>query len=285
MRTFTLCLLLSALLPVVARGQYVLLEDAINLDNGCIQLTPDTPYSRGIAYNKTKLNLNTFFEIDFDIYLGNKEEGADGITFVMHNDHREFQAMGTWGECMGYGRWRQEYATGNFISPSIAVEFDTYFNYTQNDPDWDHVAYLENGTNFHTKYWSDNRNDFNLEDNKLHDFRFRWDPEKQLITVFLDGKTVFQGKRNLVKDIFNGNAEVIWGFTASTGRASNQQLFCLKRITQYRLPSKNLKAVRPVVPRLSIPVPGGVLTHNKAGTHDDAPEAIAGEPLRLPATR
>src|SRR4028118_275473 len=127
MRTFTFCLLLSALLPTLVRGQYVLLENAINLEHGCIQLTPDEPYSRGIAYNKTELNLTQFFEIDFDIYLGNKEEGADGITFVMHNDDREFRAMGTWGEGMGYGRFRQESTTGSFIAPSIAVEFDTYY--------------------------------------------------------------------------------------------------------------------------------------------------------------
>ncbi len=116
MRTILCCLLLCIVLPISSYSQYVLLEDAINLDNGCIQLTPDEPYSRGIAYNRTRLNLNQYFEIDFDIYLGNKEEGADGITFVMHNDHREFRAMGTWGECMGYGRWRREYPTGNFIS-------------------------------------------------------------------------------------------------------------------------------------------------------------------------
>ncbi len=281
MRTILCCLLLCIVLPISSYSQYVLLEDAINLDNGCIQLTPDEPYSRGIAYNRTRLNLNQYFEIDFDIYLGNKEEGADGITFVMHNDHREFRAMGTWGECMGYGRWRREYPTGNFISPSIAVEFDTYYNYTQNDPDHDHVAYLENGTNYHTKYWSDNRTDFDLEDNKLHDFRFRWDPEKQQITVFLDGKIVYQGKRNLIKDIFEGNPEVIWGFTASTGRASNQQFFCLKRITRYNLPSKELKAVTPVFPRLGIPAPA-TLTHNKAGTHDEAALPVTVAPLHLP---
>jgi hypothetical protein len=79
MRTYTLCLLLSALLPVLARGQYVLLEDAINLDNGCIQLTPDTPYSRGIAYNKTKLNLNTFFEIDFDITWATRRKAPTAL--------------------------------------------------------------------------------------------------------------------------------------------------------------------------------------------------------------
>ncbi len=273
MRIFTIFLFLLNLLPLSVFGQYMLLEDALNLDNGCIQLTPDTPYSRGIAYNKTKLDLSKYFEIEFDIYLGNKEEGADGITFVMHNDHRGFRAMGTWGECMGYGRWLREYATGNFISPSIAIEFDTYHNYNQNDPECDHVAYLENGSNYHTKYWNNNKMDFDLEDNKLHDFRFRWNPEKQDITVSLDGNIVYQGKRNLIKDVFEGNTEVIWGFTASTGRASNQQFFCLKRITHYRVPPKSIKNVKPVLPNLQIKPTDG-LTHNKAGTHDQSAETV-----------
>ncbi len=92
---------------------------------------------------------------------------------------------------------------------------------------------------------------------------------------------MYQGKRNLIKDIFEGNPEVIWGFTASTGRASNQQFFCLKRITRYNLPSKELKAVTPVFPRLGIPAPA-TLTHNKAGTHDEAALPVTMAPLQLP---
>lgn len=199
------------------------------LPNDCIELTPDEHYMEGLAYHTTKLNLASYFEIEFDIYLGDKDEGADGITFVIHNDPRGFEAFGTWGECMGYGRWIRNYLAGNYIAPSIAVEFDTYQNYRQNDPACDHVAYLEGGTNFHTTYWNNAQENFNLEDNYLHSFRFRWEPDKKQITVFLDGKTVYQGQRDLVNDVFQGETQVIWGFTASTGNKHNLQYFCLKR--------------------------------------------------------
>lgn len=211
-------------------GQFFMLGNADYMEGGCIQLTPDKPYSEGIAYNNAKIDLNYSFEISFDIFLGDKDEGADGITFVIHNDVRQFEAFGTYGECMGYGRWNPEYAFGNYISPSIAIEFDTYQNERQNDPMSDHVAYLENGTNFHTKFWNNKNSNFNLEDGNVHSFKFRWVPETKQIIVHLDGNVVYQGQRDLINDIFEGQSDVIWGFTASTGRKHNLQYFCLRRL-------------------------------------------------------
>ncbi len=215
----------------VASAQYYFLGTAGNMANGCIRLTPDLPYAEGIAYNTTKLDLTNYFEIQFDLYLGDKEEGADGITFVIHNDVRGFDAYGQWGECMGYGRFNP-YQPGNSIDPSVAIEFDTYQNPFQNDPSCDHIAYLENGVSQHEVFWNDDNDNFDIEDNRMHDFRFRWDPADNAITVFLDGAIVYEGERDLLNDIFDGEREVIWGFTASTGRAHNLQYFCLRRLVQ-----------------------------------------------------
>lgn len=211
-------------------AQFHMLGNADYMDGGCILLTPDKPYSEGIAYNSAKIDLNYNFEISFDIYLGDKDEGADGITFVIHNDPRQFEAYGTYGECMGYGRWNPEYAYGNYIAPSIAIEFDTYYNARQNDPLSDHIAYLENGTNFHNRFWNNKNANYNLEDGEMHSFRFRWQSDVKKITVYLDGRTVYEGKRDLINDIFDGEPNVIWGFTASTGRKYNLQYFCLRRL-------------------------------------------------------
>jgi hypothetical protein len=207
-----------------------LVGDAREMGNNCIQLTPDVEYSEGMAYYNTRLNLASNFEISFDIYLGKNENGADGITFIIQNDKRGVEAYGTFGECMGYGTWSRAYEGGTYIAPSIAIEFDTYQNERQNDPACDHVAYLENGSSFHNAFWNDKNPAFNLEDDILHDFRFRWEPGKQLITVFLDGKIVYQGKKDLIRQIFGGSTQVTWGFTASTGRKHNLQYFCLKRV-------------------------------------------------------
>ncbi|MFT5917506.1 MAG: hypothetical protein ACJAWV_003423 [Flammeovirgaceae bacterium] len=232
MKQKSFLILLFVLLAVCGQtilfAQFHMIGDAQKMGGDCIQLTPDQPYSEGIAYHQTKINLNNFFEIEFDIYLGKKDEGADGITFVIHNDPREFEAFGTYGECMGYGRWRRDYLGGAFISPSVAIEFDTYRNFSQNDPVSDHAAYLENGTNFHETYWNGGDETYNLEDDRMHNFRFRWNPKTQEVKVSLDGNTIFEGKRDLINDIFDGKTQAIWGFTASTGRKYNLQYFCLK---------------------------------------------------------
>jgi hypothetical protein len=227
---FTILLLLLAISLSVQGQQFITIGSARPMQNSCILLTPDYPYSEGIAYSRSKLDLQSPFEISFDIYLGNKdEEGADGIAFMIHNDPRQFEAYGTWGEGLGYGRMAP-WGNGNAIVPSVAVEFDTYFNIRQNDPQSDHVAYLENGISFHEDFWNGEDPAFNIEDDRLHDFRFRWDPSSKTITVLLDGFTVYMGKKNLIDDIFEGETDVIWGFSASTGRLHNQQYFCLRRL-------------------------------------------------------
>ena len=224
--------ILVGIMALPAHSQFHMIGTAQPMDGSCIQLTPDRQFAEGIAYSTTKLDLTEPFEIQFDIYLGRRNDGgADGITFVIHNDARQFEAYGSWGEGMGYGRMNP-FGNGNNISPSIAVEFDTYQNLIQNDPVMDHIAYLENGYSFHKYYWHGGNDNFDLEDDRLHDFRFRWDPESNEITVFLDGLVVYQGVRDLINDIFSGQTEVIWGFTASTGRKHNLQYFCLRRIAR-----------------------------------------------------
>lgn len=223
---FTLGLLLAVL---TGRAQFVTLLDAAPMGD-CIRLTPDEPYSEGIAYSTARLDIRNPFEVEFDIYLGDKDElGADGITFLLHNDPAGFAATGYFGEGMGYGS----------IAPSVAVEFDTYQNYARNDPAQDHIALLVNGVNSHSGPWPEQSENLNLEDNRRHSFHFRWNPADQSILVHLDGRVVCQGTRDLVNTVFAGNPMVIWGFTASTGRKHNLQYFCLKRLAVNSVPASN----------------------------------------------
>jgi hypothetical protein len=231
MKSITSLILLILTASTIARAQFELRGTADYMPSGCILLTPDVRYAEGIAYSTNKLDLTDFFEIEFDIYLGDKNEyGADGIAFVIHNDPRGYNAFGTYGEGLGYGRFNPNFASGNYIAPSVAVEFDTYQNPYQNDPSCDHVAYLENGSSYHEEYWNGGDESFNLEDDSMHNFRFSWNPDTREIIVRLDNNIVYRGKRNLIEDIFEGATDVIWGFTASTGNKYNLQYFCFRRI-------------------------------------------------------
>src|SRR5690606_18898839 len=116
-----------------------------------------------------------------------------------------------------------------------AIEFDTYQNPMQNDPECDHVAFLTNGVSRHQTYWNNGNPDYNLEDGMLHTFVFRWNAGDKKIQAFLDGHQVYAGAIDLVNDIFSGHTTAIWGFTASTARKYNLQYFCLKRLAyEYR---------------------------------------------------
>ncbi len=64
-------------------------------------------------------------------------QGADGLAFVMHNAPQGVSVTGQSGGGIGYGG----------ISPSIAVEFDTYANANENA---NHVAITRNGNTDHT---------------------------------------------------------------------------------------------------------------------------------------
>jgi len=226
--TLTGCLML---ITTTLSAQFELRGTADYMPSGCILLTPNERYAEGIAFSTNKLDLSDYFEIEFDIYLGDKDElGADGITFVLHDDPRGYDAFGTYGEGMGYGRFNPNFLSGNYIAPSVAVEFDTYFNPYQNDPQCDHVAYLENGSSYHETYWNGGDDELDLEDDSMHNFRFAWNPDTKEIIVKLDNVVVYQGTRNLVEDIFDGETDVIWGFTASTGMKFNLQYFCFRRI-------------------------------------------------------
>ena len=230
MKPFLLAFLLS--ISITAQSQFYYLGNAQPMDDECILLTPDEPYSEGIAYSSSTIDLTNNFMIDFDIFLGEKDEGADGITFVMQGDARGFEAFGTYGECMGYGRWNPEYPYGAYIAPSLAVEFDTYYNPTQNDPEADHMAYLENGTNYHFIDVKAPIEPGNLEDGRLHNFVLRWNATNKILRVWLDGELRFEINKDLFVEIFEENTNVIWGFTASTGRKHNLQYFCLRKFAQ-----------------------------------------------------
>jgi hypothetical protein len=62
--------------------------------------------------------------------------------------------------------------------------------------------------------------------------------------VWLDNQLRVEVNKDLLNDIFKGNKEVIWGFTASTGRKHNLQYFCLKRFANQGGSSKENLAMK-----------------------------------------
>ena len=116
------------------------------------------------------------------------------------------------------------------VSPSLAVELDTYEN--ASDPAFDHIAIQTNGVVSHggantlagPVQASSTSGD--IEDCAWHILEVIWDPASQTFEVFFDWvlRTSYTG--DIINDLFNGNPNVYWGFTASSGGESNQHQFC-----------------------------------------------------------
>ena len=187
------------------------------LNDECIRLTPDAEYASGSAWYEKPIDLKMPFEITVCLVLGKNDDlGADGIGFVFHPSRR----TGYRGEGMGFAG----------LFPSLGIEFDTYQNFHLADPPEDHVAIMVNGQTHHYASVDGPNPVPNLEDGNKHLLWINWDPIQQQLSVQLDGQNRASLKADIVKEIFEGNPTVYWGVTAATGRKTNFQDICIKKL-------------------------------------------------------
>jgi hypothetical protein len=208
-------------------GDYVLRGSANQtaLTNAYVeyQLTPAAGSRFGAAWNQRRLNLNEDFNIITQVNLGTIDaSGADGLAFVLQPLSTN---QGSSGGGLGYAG----------ISPSFAVEFDTWQN--SGDPSQDHIALMLNGnTSNHTQVPGTNANTTlgNLEDGAWRSAQYIWTAATKNFKVIVAGNTLFNVTYDLVANVFRGNPDVYWGYTAATGGAINDQRvrferYCLER--------------------------------------------------------
>jgi hypothetical protein len=209
----------------------------------CVQITSNAANAKGWVYSEDKINLNNTFSIEFQVYIGANDAGADGLIFLLHNDPRELNATGCNGNSIGYATDASEIVCNGtqIIQPSFGVEVDTHWNNIKNDPDDtnkpDHTAFVFNGSNLHPSddptnvAWTNPSNGYifpaNIETNTLHYFRFDWNPTSNTISFYWDNTTtpILQRVED-IRTLFAPTTDVYWGFTGATGNSINQQYFC-----------------------------------------------------------
>ena len=214
--------LLFGLLPQFLFAQFHLNGSATQSGDRCYQLTPDQTAKAGSMWNTTKINLNESFEVVLDIKFGCKDgDGADGMVFGFQPLST---SVGSTGEGLGFLN----------VKPSIGIEMDTYQNNNLSDPSYDHISINKDGDVNHTTanrlagpVGFDAQNS-NVEDCKSHDFAVSWNATTKTLKVFYECKERLSYTGDIVNTIFNGDPNVFWGFTASTGGLSNVQEICLK---------------------------------------------------------
>ncbi len=215
---------LSCLFCNTLRAQFHVNKAAFKTSDRCWTLTPDARTQVGSVWYEKKLDLTESFDLTLSIYLGCRKDGADGIVFGLQPLST---SAGSTGQGIGLGG----------VSPSIGVEFDTYQNTDFGDPSYDHVAILRDGdmNHLHTTKTlagpvpikSGNAN-ISIKDCTFHDVRFIWDAPTKKFTVYWECTEILSTSVDFVKDIFNGDPNVYWGFTAATGGSTNEQKICLK---------------------------------------------------------
>lgn len=209
--------LVCLFVPNVLLAQYQVNNNAVQTSCNCYQLTPAADGQNGSVWNVNQLDLNSPFNFAFDVFLGCNDGGADGLAFVLQPLSVN---AGSSGGGIGY----------QGISPSLAVEMDTYQNNT--DPGYDHMAIQTNGVVTHgggntlAGPIQTSATTGNVEDCAWHLLQVSWDPATQTFQVWFDGSLRLTYTGNIVNNVFGGNPNVFWGFTAATGGANNQHQFC-----------------------------------------------------------
>lgn len=211
--------LLIALFPFSLSAQFHSNSSATQSADRCWTLTPAQNSRNGSVWNEKKVNLNESFEVSVDIFLGCQDaNGADGIVFGFQPVST---SVGSVGGGLGFAG----------INPSLGIEMDTWQN--SGDPVYDHIAIVQNGDVNHN---SSNTlagpkafgNQENVEDCRYHDLYVVWNAKAKKLDVYWDCILTLTYTGDIVKDIFRGDPNVFWGFTAATGGSNNEQKICLK---------------------------------------------------------
>ena len=171
-------------------------------------LTPDAGLKAGSVISEKQLDISKAFDISFEINVGANDAGADGLTFVLHNDPRGADAMGVIGGGLG--------AVG--IANGLAIEFDTFRNVADpTDIANDHSNFINTATG---QVLSPVTDLGNIEDGAWHTVRVAWDGET--LTYWVDGEEAGALTADLANTYFGGSQLAYFGFTASTGGLTEQ---------------------------------------------------------------
>ena len=191
----------------------------------CYELTPDAAGQVGTIFSNNVIDLSQPFVIEASMNFGTKDgTGADGIAFILGTNP---SILGGGGGGMGYSG----------ITPSVAVEFDTYQNPNFFDPVDDHMAIMANGEVVHNAplNLAGPISLGNLETGLTYCFLALWDPGNQTLIAGLNGNLIsYTG--DIINNIFGGNTIVYYGFTSATGLAHNRHTICVVPISPEPMP-------------------------------------------------
>lgn len=226
MKKYTSFVVIFIMLLATALGQQYVTNGDASQTGTCYRLTDALNFEGGSVWYLEKINIKESFDLYFDIFLGCKDaDGADGIAFVLQPVSTN---IGSAGGGMGY----------QGISPSVAIEMDTWQNVDVQDPLYDHIGVQLNGNTGHGPGGGSavgplpiQPGNGNIEDCNWHSMRVTWDAASTTLRAYIDCNLTITYSDDIVTNIFGGDSLVFWGFTGATGGFNNTQEFCLDYIS------------------------------------------------------
>lgn len=185
----------------------------------------DAPYQSGSAYVTKPVRLGpggaftTHFQ--FRMSKGTTFYGIDGFAFVIQRDARGPSALGASGASLGYSG-----TSSSKVTPSIAIEFDTWRNWPYDQTPSHHIAVDVNGSIAHNFIDVDGTDWLAvglLNDGKVFDVWVSYDGD--MLQVLLEKELGVGGVWTLSYPIdidgILGGDQAYAGFSAGTGSYSN----------------------------------------------------------------
>lgn len=237
-------IVLGILLSAAAPAQTILYPDfsatvgmVLNGSAGqlgnALMLTPALNGQAGSAWYQTQQSVTSGFVTNFRFRITPTGSGADGLTFIVHDDAAGTAALAQGGGSLGYTS--EPLVATNTLINLLVFEFDTYQNGNFGDPDANHISIhlipsLPTTTNGADEFYSIGRVSptINMSDGADHTVCIRYVPGT--LDVFLDdmsapalsvpfdfltGGTSLGGNPIGGLNLPNGTATV--GFTGGTG--------------------------------------------------------------------
>ncbi len=224
-KLFTLALFSCLSLSQLFSQDYNLRNDCVLLADRCFRLTEDKTKSMGAFWSKKAIDLNKSFDLITRINFGdNNASGGDGLAFVICPSDNYINSGGAGSNFGAFG-----------VDPALSVEFDNLQSPGYNDPSFDHCAIVKNNIFVHSLSTNlvgpvqTSQANSNIEDGKEHSVRFTWNVATKTFKVYVDCVERLSLQNDIVKNIFNNQNLMYWGFTGACGTQTNEQIVCIER--------------------------------------------------------
>ncbi|WP_136635196.1 Hint domain-containing protein [Pseudooceanicola onchidii] len=196
---------------------------------GTYTLTPDQTFQAGLVSTTTAYSINYDFSFSYEAFYGYNDSGADGLTWMFHNDPNGSNITPTSGG---------EYFGTDHVQNAFVLEFDTFQN--AGDATYDHVqlrAQSDAGGAFSSSYLASPNIQLgsgNIEDGAWHLVEISWTAATNTLSVSFDnvllGQAVFDagdanGDGYSEQDLYDvlGGDRVFFAMSGATGGSTNEQ--------------------------------------------------------------